>query len=259
MHTTTHPRHSSLAPNTTTELNFSGPHVQATLVTNARHYAVDGTAIVVNPQPRQVALSHSPRTAIPPLSSTILRDTRIEEADTLILLRTDLDTPVSAITAEPGWQLLADLLPPTTSTSADTGTAPFPRHTPLYKSPQDHAGTVRFDPAHLLKETEQPTRPQDFQVKVNLWYAPAGTDCHIHNKHDFIEVHTQVHGLGRMQKFTAQDHTRLYEDLRMSPGYTTPDPFCATRPDGSYHYPWHQYYADTDCVWLAVEYHRPTP
>ncbi|GGV53338.1 hypothetical protein [Streptomyces spectabilis] len=253
--TTTH-RHES-APNTATALNFSGPHVQATLVTNARHYAVDGTAIVVNPQPRRVTLSESPRTGIPPLSSTILRDTRIEEADTLILLRTDPDAPIGAITDEPGWQLLADLLPPDTPTPA--GTAPFPRDTPLHKSPQDHAGTVRFDPAHLLKETEHPTRPQEFQVKANLWYAPAGTHCHIHNSHDFIEVHTQVHGLGRMQKFTAQDRTRLYEDLRMAPGYTTPDPFCATRPDGSYHYPWHQYYADTDCVWLAVEYHRLTP
>jgi hypothetical protein len=20
-------------------------------------------------------------------------------------------------------------------------------------------------------------------------------------------------------------------------------------------YPWHQYYADTDCIWLAIEYH----
>jgi hypothetical protein len=64
-----------------------------------------------------------------------------------------------------------------------------------------------------------------------------------------------VHGLGRIQKFTAQDHGTLYEDLRMSPGYTTPDPFCDIAPDGSYRYPWHQYYADTDCVWLAVEYH----
>ncbi|MDX3376575.1 hypothetical protein PV390_19455 [Streptomyces sp. ME02-6991-2A] len=28
--------------------------------------------------------------------------------------------------------------------------------------------------------------------------------------------------------------------------------------DGSFQYPWHQYRADTDCVWLAVEYHRVT-
>ncbi|MEW2530632.1 hypothetical protein [Streptomyces sp. NPDC047071] len=236
--------------NTATELNFSGPHVKATLITHARDYAVHGTALAVNPQPRQVTIAEHPRKGIPPLSSTILRDTRIQQADTLILLRTDLDAPIGAITGEPGWQHLADLLP---------DEAAFPRTTPLFKSPQDDAGTARFDPAHLLGQTPAPARAQDFQIKVNLWFAPAGTDCHIHNRHDFIEVHTQVHGLGRMQKFTAPDPTRLYEDLRMSPGYTTPDPFCTIEADGSYHYPWHQYYADTDCVWLAVEYHRLTP
>jgi hypothetical protein len=41
----------------------------------------------------------------------------------------------------------------------------------------------------------------------------------------------------------------------MGPGYTTPDPFCGTAPDGTFDYPWHQYRAESDCVWLAIEYH----
>lgn len=238
----------STAYNTTTTLNFSGPYVEATLVRNVRDFAVDGTAIVVNTGVTGIPVGESPRKGIPALSSTILSNTRIERADSIVLLRTDLDAPIDGIVRDPGWRLLGDLLDG------------FPRETPLWKSPQDNAaGTISFDPVHVLQEeAQEPGRERQFQIKLNLWFAPAGTDCHIHNLHDFIEVHTQVHGLGRMQKFTAQDHATRYEDLRMSPGYTTPDPFCTTRPDGSFHYPWHQYYADTDCVWLAVEYHALT-
>jgi hypothetical protein len=91
---------------------------------------------------------------------------------------------------------------------------------------------------------------------VNLWFSLEGTDCALHNQHDFIEVHTQVHGTGRMQKFRAHEPRTLYEDILMSPGFTTPDPFCEVTGDGQFAYPWHQYYSDSDCIWLAIEYHR---
>lgn len=241
--------------NAETPLNFTGWHVEATLVRNAENYFVRGSAIVVNLGVDAVHIAQEPRKGIPPLSSTILRETTIERADALVLLRTDDAVPVAPIVDEPGWRLLGDLL---TQAPQDGKGTPFPRDTPLWCSPQDEAGTISFDPAYVLKQTQLPEREQKFQIKVNLWFAPAGTDCAIHDRHDFIEVHTQVHGLGRMQKFTAQDHAALYEDLRMSPGYTTPDPFCVQKSDGSFRYPWHQYRADTDCVWLAVEYHAIT-
>ena len=58
-----------------------------------------------------------------------------------------------------------------------------------------------------------------------------------------------------MQKFNAQDHATLYHDEMMSPGYTTSVPFCRVTDPHTFVYPWHQYYADTDCIWMAVEYH----
>jgi hypothetical protein len=58
-----------------------------------------------------------------------------------------------------------------------------------------------------------------------------------------------------MQKFRENDITTLYQDIVMGPGYTTPDPFCCVTDGSTFHYPWHQYYSDTDCIWLAVEYH----
>ena len=88
-----------------------------------------------------------------------------------------------------------------------------------------------------------------------MWVAPSQTHCFIHNKHDFIEIHSQIFGHGRMQKFKAQDYATLYEEIPMSPGYTTPLPFCHIKDNRTFVYPWHQYYTETDCIWLAIEYH----
>ncbi|MFP8960711.1 hypothetical protein ACLIYP_09125 [Streptomyces nanhaiensis] len=243
--------------NASRRLDLGGERVTAEVVSDVRDLYLDGPAIVVNTGMTDALAGESPRKPIPPLSSSLLSDTHVARADTLVVLRTAAgDGSAAGITGEPGWSLLGDLLEDGADT---TGGRPFDRSTPLWKGPQETVGRVRLDPAHLLRETPEPAREDLFEVRVNLWFAPAGTDCFIHNRHDFIEVHTQVSGHGRMQKFREQDHRTLYEDVPMSPGYTTPDPFCAPRPDGSFHYPWHQYRADTDCVWLAVEYHRVAP
>ncbi|KAK3739008.1 hypothetical protein QZH41_010477 [Actinostola sp. cb2023] len=95
------------------------------------------------------------------------------------------------------------------------------------------------------------------KVKVNVWFCPAKTHCGLHNHHtnpEMMEVHTQVYGTGRMQKFHDDDFGTLYEDVLMSPGMTHV-PFVGVDIDGNYYYQWHQYYGDTDCIWMAVEYH----
>jgi hypothetical protein len=86
-------------------------------------------------------------------------------------------------------------------------------------------------------------------VEFNLWFAGKNTNCGLH-KHEvgFREVHTQVFGIGRMQKFHKNDFSSIYQDVFMSPGYTH-EPFY----DAAGRYPWHQYRADTDCIWLAAE------
>ncbi|MEU6538912.1 hypothetical protein [Streptomyces sp. NPDC047000] len=261
------------SPDGVRALSFTGDRVVATVVRDTPEFRVEGRAIVVNCGAHDVWVAEPPRRPIPPLSSTILADTTVEGAGLLVVLRTD-DRPrddsggpedgdrgdsgsgsagAGAITGEPGWRLLGDLIGEGTG---DTGGLPFDRSIPLWRSPVDSIGRVAFDPARLLRQTPSAGPPQPFEVRVNLWFAPAGTDCFIHDRHDFIEVHTQVTGLGRMQKFRSQDHATLYQDVLMSPGYTTPDPFCAVGSDGTCVYPWHQYHADTDCTWLAIEYHR---
>lgn len=240
-------------------LDLGGSFVATTVVAGAAEHHVGGRAIVVNCAPGDAWVAESPRRPIPPLTSTIVTDTTIEGAELLVVLRTDDEKGdrIAGITREPGWALLGELLGDRIGDGpGTTGGLPFDKGIPLSRGSQDTIGRVEFDPALVLREPPAAGAPDTFDVRLNLWFAPAGTDCFIHNRHDFIEVHTQVAGLGRMQKFREQDHTTLYQDLPMSPGYTTPDPFCSLGPDDTYVYPWHQYRADTDCVWLAIEYHR---
>lgn len=89
-------------------------------------------------------------------------------------------------------------------------------------------------------------------IELNLWYAPQGVDCGIHNTHDFLELHTQVYGLGIMQKFRENKHETIYREVFMPVGLTH-EPFC----DARLSYPWHQYKCVSDCIWLAIEFHNP--
>jgi hypothetical protein len=242
------------AKNVVKQLNFSGEHIEAKLVEYVRDYHIQGRTIVINPHMENVYVGEQPLKPIPPMSSTILADTHIEQATSLILLHIKEETNLGNIILESGWELYGDIVKKTAGAAKGSG-LPFPLNTPLWRSSQDDAGFITFDPSHILDQAASAQKQERFQVKVNLWFATDHTNCFIHNQHSFIEVHTQVYGAGRMQKFKAQDHKTLYEDQLMSPGYTTPVPFCRVGPDDSFVYPWHQYYADSECIWLAIEYH----
>jgi len=123
--------------------------------------------------------------------------------------------------------------------------------------------TLKFDPYFALGQTPEsdPDLELEFSVTNYLWFAPEQTNCGIHdhyfaeddpNKDPFIEIHTQISGLGRMIKYMNQKPTSQYEDVRMEPGRTHPV-FCNVVNQNNFVYPWHQYYSDTDCVWMVTE------
>jgi hypothetical protein len=240
--------------NTEKPLNFSGPHIEATYVENVRDYYIKNARIVANPHMSDAYVGQPVRNIIPAFSSTILKDITIEKAASLIVLEVKDPTNIGNIILEKDWVLYGDTLGDVPS-NAHTNDLPFPKNTPLWKSPQDKAAIIEVNPYAMTKQLEASSQKQSFLVKLNLWFAPSHTNCFIHNKHDFIETHTQIFGRGSMQKFKAQDYSTLYEDMLMSAGFTTAVPFCQVLANNRYIYPWHQYYAETDCVWMAVEYH----
>lgn len=220
------------------ELSFSSPLAYATVLRDVEEFQVAGPAVIVNLAGTDAFVGHGQMSALPAFSSTVLLGGTVTGA-VLAIVSVETFGGGESLARELGW------------TDFYGGA---PGKPVLLRSPQTTIADVALDPAAVLRQPGLAAGEKKFTVKANLWFSPAGTDCGIHNSHDFIEIHTQISGFGRMQKFTSPDHGSLYEDQQLSPGATNPVPFCRER-EGSFIYPWHQYRADTDCVWLAVEYH----
>ncbi|WP_207725829.1 hypothetical protein [Clostridium sp. DJ247] len=232
--------------NITTQLSFSNLHINALFVENVENYYIYERTIVINVGTDSVYFDEPLSKDLKIFNSTIVKDIKIKKASAVILISICDEINIGNVILEKGWNLLGDILPKDST---------FPKNTPLWRSSQESITTVSLDPLYITGQITTSVTQKNFEIKVNLWFAPALTNCVIHNTHDFIEFHTQIYGLGRMQKFKTQDSSTLYEDIFMSEGYTTPVPFCNVEEDSNYIYPWHQYYADTDCIWLAIEYH----
>ncbi|SEN42143.1 hypothetical protein [Cryobacterium luteum] len=222
-----------------TILNFSSTLIKAQLLDDAVGVILHNSSIIVNAAPSAAYIEGSQISPLPPLSSTILRQGKVTGEKLIVLQLGETGVDESGIAAL-GWA----------NFYGDSPDAPV-----LLKSAQDELGYVEFDSNLIPGQLGDSRGSTTFGVRANLWFSPKGTDCGIHNEHDFIEVHTQIHGYGRMQKFMENEAKTVYEDQLLSPGNTNPTPFCR-EAEGAFQYPWHQYRADTDCVWLAIEYHR---
>jgi len=85
-------------------------------------------------------------------------------------------------------------------------------------------------------------------LEFNFWYCKEDFSCRIHKDHDFFEVHIQILGQGEMQKFFQNDENTMYYRDILSSGQTH-NPFY----DINCKYPWHRYYSNSKCIWLAIE------
>ena len=222
-------------------LSFSNDWIESALVTAAHEMPVED-AIVVNLSTRALRYrAGGDHGTILPWKSAMLRQCTIESAEMVASLHVRRRTNLGGVGLS--WEWLGHRFPK------------FPRSTPLYISSQDDIGEVQFDPVEAFTQANWVSpAPRRYQLKVNLWYTPEETDCTIHTGHQFLEVHTQILGTGHMQKFRENNQDTMYEDVPMSPGFTH-DPFFTVAEDRSFSYPWHRYYADTDCIWMAIELH----
>jgi hypothetical protein len=226
--------------NSTRDLAFADDFIYAQLVEGPSDFEVED-AVVVNLSPDPMITGGYVPAIVPAWKSTILKAGTIKKAQRAALVKVKRPTNLGGV-AFRGWDWLGNRI------------TSFPRDTPLFISAQDTIGEVTTDPHVFTNEQREPKETKTFELKLNLWWSPGDTDCFIHNEHRFLEVHTQIHGLGRMQKFKARDEATLYEDVLMPIGYTH-DPFCRVIGPKQWEYPWHRYYANTDSVWLAIELH----
>jgi len=222
-------------------LSFSNEWIESVLVSNVRELPVDD-AIVVNLSPNVLHYKGGENQGtIPSWKSTTLRGCTLVEGTMAALLHVRKRTNLGAVAL--GWDWYGRRNPQFSCT------------TTLYISSQDDIGDIEFDPlTTFAKQSPASAALRRYRLKLNLWYTPEETDCGIHTGHRFLEVHTQVLGTGHMQKFRDNNADSLYQDVLMPAGFTH-DPFFMLAADRSFTYPWHRYYADTDCIWMAIELH----
>lgn len=223
------------------DLSFANETIRAELYTDVQGLMVDdGIVVNLDVEPLLTGGGDVPG-IVPGLRSTWLHGGEIIKARRCAVIGIRNQENLGRLMFH-GWKWLGSLI------------ESFPRDTPLFMSPQDEIGIIKADPCTISLQGQVKHSPAEFRVKLNLWWAPEDTDCFIHNKHSFLEVHSQIYGRGRMQKFRERDSATLYENVLMQPGFTH-DPFCRVTDDGEFRYPWHRYYADTSSIWLAIELH----
>ena len=218
--------------------------LESTWLTDVKQYQIKKRTIVVNIGEDDCLIAVKPEKCLPPRTSTILQDVTIDRADSLVLIHVPTKIDLGGIILDEGWQHYSHF-----ETVSDV---------PLYMSTQFDVGKVKMNPFLAAGNIPEPGKMvKEFQVKVNLWYSPENTNCLIHNQHtdpERLELHTQIVGVGRMQKFHENRYDAIYEDVVLGEGRSHVS-FAGVQKDGTFHYPWHQYFAETDCIWMSIEYH----
>ncbi len=220
-------------------LAFDGRFVRAELIEDARDATVRG--VVTNLSNEPMILGGDVPGVIPPWKSTILHDGVIARAERVSVVDVPTAENLGGVVFD-GWDWFGDRM------------AEFPRTTPLYISPKDVAGTVEINPWRFANHPEPRAESALYDIHLNLWWAPPRTDAAIHNAHDFLEIHTQIFGQGRIQLFRDEAGRDLYRELSAAPG-DTHDPIVHVEGLRSFRYPWHRGWTDDSCVWMAIELH----
>jgi hypothetical protein len=83
------------------QLSFSGAYIDAKYVENLENYPIHHRTIAINPQSSDAHLSEETASIIPAYSSTILQDTIIQKAESLLLLDVAESKNIGKIVFEP--------------------------------------------------------------------------------------------------------------------------------------------------------------
>ncbi|MBL8576224.1 MAG: hypothetical protein JNK47_03280 [Mesorhizobium sp.] len=220
-------------------LAFDGHFVKAQLVETVRDLRATGVVTNLSNTPLYVGGEHIG--VVPPWKSTILRDGVIARAERVSIVDVPDTTNLGGLVFD-GWDWFGNRM------------AEFPRKTPLYISAHDQVGKVIVNPWLFSNNPEPREETHSYTIQLNLWWAPAKTDAVIHNTHPFLEIHTQISGMGRIQIFADQVGSRLYREITTAPG-DTHDPIVNVHGLTSFTYPWHRGWTDTDAIWMAIELH----
>ncbi|MBQ7561057.1 MAG: hypothetical protein IJS99_04350 [Synergistaceae bacterium] len=210
-------------------LDFAEPFFSLDLVQNEKEYKIDSNSLIINLAERSNSTMYIKGAGIPPLKAAIAKGCIISDISLALVVK---DYERCNINDIPTIQAIKR----TWKTIYECSGMERHKGLPYYKSPKFKMGEGRN------------------HIELNFCFvseplAPSGP----HQLHDrnFDEVHAQILGYGKMQKFTTNDINTYFGEYIMAPGIIH-DKFY----DASGEYPWHQYQSITPCVYCPIELDR---
>lgn len=207
-------------------LDFAKPFFDVEYLEDEASYFISGKSLVFNLAERSQTIMYIKRIPIMPLKGTVAEDVELVNIGRALIVkdydRFRLDDPAVIQKIKETWRTLYQC-------------SGLERHKgiPYYKSPKVRVGG---------------------DTELNFCFvsepmAPSGK----HRDHDrnFDEVHAQIRGFGKMQKFVENDTSTFYQESIMAPGVVHEKFYDA---DGNY--PWHQYHSLTPCIYMPIEIDR---
>ena len=211
------------------QLDFAEPFFSVDYIENEDEYWVEKNSIIINLAERSQIIMYIEGIPIMPLKGTIAKGVFVKNIGQALVVkdyeRCDLNDIQTIQAIKRTWKSLYEC-------------SGLERHKgiPYYKSPKFKIGEGKN------------------HIEVNFCFvsepfAPSG--LHQSHERDFDEVHAQIRGFGKMQKFKENDLTTYYGEYIMAPGIVH-DKFY----DETGYYPWHQYQSITPCVYCPIEIDR---
>lgn len=206
------------------KLDFAAPFFNTEFVENEKEYFIEEKSLVINLSNIDAGTLYVKGMPVLPLKGTIIENVALTDISKALVVKEydkDFGDPKFFHAIRAKWPTLYQV-------------SGFERHKgiPYYKSPQITVGC---------------------NVRINFCYAEPMAPSGRHQTHtpDFDEVHAQILGFGKMQKFTENRDDTFYQEVIMAPGIVH-DKFY----DKKGFYPWHQYYSITNSIYMPIEIDR---
>lgn len=207
-------------------LNFALPFFEVDYVENEESYFAKDRCLVLNLAERSQTVLYIKGIPVLPLKGTVVENVSVDNIGRALIVkdydRYRLDDPSFIQKIKSTWRTLYEC-------------SGIERHKgiPYYKSPKVRVGGDTELNFCFVSEPMAPSGP--------------------HRDHDrnFDEVHAQIRGFGKMQKFVENDTSTFYQEFIMAPGIVH-DKFY----DENGNYPWHQYHSLTPCIYCPIEIDR---
>ena len=195
-------------------LQFSEPFYTIKFIDNEKQYKIDDTSVAINLGASSVVVKDRP---LAYLKSAIVRNVVINDIQRALVIegyeKKGADTELFS-KIQKQWPLMYDI----------TQEERF-KGVPARRSPKEKVENI----------------------ELCLFFVAARTDVGLHKQHNHLEVHTQLLGYGKMQKFEEKNYDTLYQEEILAPG-NTHEPFYNEENV----YPWHQYQSISDAIYLYV-------